>query len=825
MTIALAGLLLVGLVVLGASGSSAHAAGYGQIGEPWGTTGTGVGQLNLATAYGVDPVDGSVYIGDTQPGEPVPGYRLQKFTSGGTFEASAELPAYLKPAEKKERVTFRGVAVDHADGLVYLLEQCGVGAAQPPKCKEVGSGGTLFALALRVYEVAPSGGKLVPAPTPRILLPTSEGDQILKPTSIAVDPVTHGVLVFGSNLTEHKMIERIGPTGTVEARFLDSENKLQPGGPAAAAALVVGPTGTVYTLVGSQLAPGKTRLWELPQNLASLGQVPGFAEAAEAEGWINGAITGASLFVPELMISPDGKSVYWKEGGAEELLVRDFSLESNSTVAFFGGGTGRCKIRSLLAGLGVWGNGAAERLLVFDPGTVEKPRNQVVTFGQGGSGCPTPVAKFKINGSEANGQAVQAEQPVEFSAGSSELLGGEPETVTWNFGDGSVPTVVKCERLEAGGCERPASLKTTHEFENNGEFTVTVEIRLEHAAFGNPAPAEHTVIVEGGAPPPPGEIVVEKKGTGTGTVSSAPAGIECGSECVAPFEAGQDVVLTATPAADSTFVGWGGGCTGGGTCTLTSGGTQSVIADFEAKVAPTEFELSVSASGPGVVTSAPGGISCGSECTHRFGAGATVMLTASPTGTAKFSGWSGVCSGTESICEVAMTETRSVHATFTAAVVGQTLVVSVAGDGAGAVKSARAGINCGVLCEGTYKSGTVVALFPEAMPGSEFISWGGACLGAGVVCELKMSGGGKAVSALFARKPIVVVTPPAAPPAAAVAAAPAPTPTPKPKKKKPSKTSSEAIKKKLAKCRKLKPAAKAKCVRRAHRKPHPKRDS
>jgi uncharacterized protein (DUF2345 family) len=41
------------------------------------------------------------------------------------------------------------------------------------------------------------------------------------------------------------------------------------------------------------------------------------------------------------------------------------------------------------------------------------------------------------------------------------------------------------------------------------------------------------------------KLTINKTGTGTGTVSSAPAGIACGSSCQATFAAGTAVTLTA----------------------------------------------------------------------------------------------------------------------------------------------------------------------------------------------------------------------------------------------------------------------------------------
>ncbi len=49
---------------------------------------------------------------------------------------------------------------------------------------------------------------------------------------------------------------------------------------------------------------------------------------------------------------------------------------------------------------------------------------------------------------------------------------------------------------------------------------------------------------------------------GTGTVTSAPAGISCGATCTASFNASSQVTLTATAGSGYTFSSWSGDCTG-----------------------------------------------------------------------------------------------------------------------------------------------------------------------------------------------------------------------------------------------------------------------
>jgi hypothetical protein len=75
-------------------------------------------------------------------------------------------------------------------------------------------------------------------------------------------------------------------------------------------------------------------------------------------------------------------------------------------------------------------------------------------------------------------------------------------------------------------------------------------------------------------------LTVTKAGAGSGTVTSAPAGINCGPSCSASFNINTMVTLTATPVAGSTFTNWTGACTGAGGCTVTMSAARAVTANF-----------------------------------------------------------------------------------------------------------------------------------------------------------------------------------------------------------------------------------------------------
>ena len=64
---------------------------------------------------------------------------------------------------------------------------------------------------------------------------------------------------------------------------------------------------------------------------------------------------------------------------------------------------------------------------------------------------------------------------------------------------------------------------------------------------------------------------------GTGVVTSTPAGINCGPDCREEVPCGTQVTLFAVPGLNSTFTGWGVGCTGPGACTVTVNQVFTVV--------------------------------------------------------------------------------------------------------------------------------------------------------------------------------------------------------------------------------------------------------
>jgi predicted outer membrane repeat protein len=159
-------------------------------------------------------------------------------------------------------------------------------------------------------------------------------------------------------------------------------------------------------------------------------------------------------------------------------------------------------------------------------------------------------------------------------------------------------------------------------------------------------------------------LTVTKDGTGSGTITSSPTGIDCGTDCSESFVSGTVVTLTATADTGSTFVGWtGASCSGTGTCVITMDATKDVTATFTLNQHP--LDVTLTGNGSGSVSSAPAGIACPGDCNELFNYGTVVTLTATAGTDSTFTGWTGAgCSGTGT-CVVTMDAVKSVTATFT----------------------------------------------------------------------------------------------------------------------------------------------------------------
>jgi hypothetical protein len=85
---------------------------------------------------------------------------------------------------------------------------------------------------------------------------------------------------------------------------------------------------------------------------------------------------------------------------------------------------------------------------------------------------------------------------------------------------------------------------------------------------------------EFGATPRPLLTVTAEQLGGIGTITSSPAGINCGTTCSARFDPNTTVTLRAKPDRGSRFLGWQHGCSGKARCTIRLNSAKSITARF-----------------------------------------------------------------------------------------------------------------------------------------------------------------------------------------------------------------------------------------------------
>ena len=271
-------------------------------------------------------------------------------------------------------------------------------------------------------------------------------------------------------------------------------------------------------------------------------------------------------------------------------------------------------------------------------------------------------------------------------------------------------------------------------------------------------------------------LTVSRTGTGTGTVSSDPAAISCGSLCSADFPLGQTVTLNAAAAAGSTFVGWNGDCesVAGASCTVAMDAPRAVSARFDRNSdaqtlsngqvltglradtgAQRRYALAVPADASNLFFRTSGG-SGDIDLYMREGATPTLTtydcaslspandewcsLSRPPAGTYyllldAFAAYDGVT------LEVGYTAADE-ESDFA-------VVISPQGSGGGRVRSEPAGIDCGTVCSATFTAGSRLNLRATTAAGSDFAGWGGDCSAfSGRECVLDVDGP-RSVTATF----------------------------------------------------------------------------
>jgi uncharacterized repeat protein (TIGR02543 family) len=182
---------------------------------------------------------------------------------------------------------------------------------------------------------------------------------------------------------------------------------------------------------------------------------------------------------------------------------------------------------------------------------------------------------------------------------------------------------------------------------------------------------------------------------------------------------GAVVNLVATPAGGYGFVNWTGNVgtianVTAASTTITMNGTYSITANFSNGGPPVPYNLTISSSAGGSVTT-PG------QGTYGYGSGMVVNLVATPASGYRFANWSGnvgtVANVTAASTTITMNGNYVITANFAVIPPGQNSL-TISSTAGGSVPTPGQGTF-------TYGPGTVVNLVASPLGGYRFVNWSG----------------------------------------------------------------------------------------------------
>ncbi len=167
------------------------------------------------------------------------------------------------------------------------------------------------------------------------------------------------------------------------------------------------------------------------------------------------------------------------------------------------------------------------------------------------------------------------------------MLSGSSETFTWAANGTAVDewwlyvgSSQGAQDVLTSGSISPATFsRNITGLPTNG---TSVWVRLWYRIGSTWLSRDFTYTASNGSGNPTHLLTLTKQGSGSGTVVSNPAGINCGNTCTASYAASTPVTLTATASSGSNIVSWSdGGCNGNSsTCTITLTQNETIIVTF-----------------------------------------------------------------------------------------------------------------------------------------------------------------------------------------------------------------------------------------------------
>lgn len=300
-----------------------------------------------------------------------------------------------------------------------------------------------------------------------------------------------------------------------------------------------------------------------------------------------------------------------------------------------------------------------------------------MTWCSGTAGCPGQVTQMNsVHGARMGDDfgssgmvATGTGDAMLYSAHADGELLSEVGAVTWMRGNEATGASIELAPGVYGGVAG-AGASLSYAFNDVHNYLLV----------GLPSENKVVVVLPGNA------LFVAKAGNGSGTVTSSTGGIDCGDDCLESANSATTVTLTATPAQNSNFIGWSGGCSGTGGCQVTLQSATQVTATFNVKslavtipdsfengavtvevVAVPGMEIAKAADTDGfeeevveielVEASEVAGVT-------NYSYGTVLKLTAAPDAEYIFDGWNGSLSGTQNPIQFTVTESMNIGASF-----------------------------------------------------------------------------------------------------------------------------------------------------------------
>ena len=462
--------LLAGAAVVLAVCAPAAQAEYGEVNRWGGPDAVGAAKLGMFDGFTADPVDDTVYVVDRSSADTSTGtttFRVRKFTGAtGALEATGTFTATSPIVTGPPSVS--SVAVDHAHRHLYVGLEWQNASGQAPVLQQIQVVGT-------------------DAPGGILSAPPDVADGTLLDTAprfrgagvITVDPSSGDVLATGIAATVlAPQVNRYRGV-SVGASAPGEPNGTWTGATVSRAvfpsAISVARDGTVYLAIKAvaqnhtntsvqTISPDLVTATPLMPTTTQSAQGTKYLSTSTATTSTSGGF-GPRAYGTQLAVEPDGTLLASYTGGVPSLVgltnadepfnsentnlsygVRRFASNGEDLGIVTGGGStagARCRIDNLIASssnttpLSAYGFALGSNGKLFVPTWVIADSTvEIAVYGEGGTGCPTPVPTIAASTSEgavAEGGSVPIGAEVTLDLAGSDLRGWPVLEVDWDL--------------------------------------------------------------------------------------------------------------------------------------------------------------------------------------------------------------------------------------------------------------------------------------------------------------------------------------------------------------------------------------------------------